>query len=69
MKKCPYCTEYIQAEAIVCRHCGRDLIKTVPLHLAVAQYTQAQPNDKSSAILFVIAGLVITFGVVFIIVL
>lgn len=24
-KKCPYCAEYVKAEALVCKHCGRKL--------------------------------------------
>lgn len=31
-RKCPYCAEVVKSEAIICKHCGRDLAQTETVH-------------------------------------
>lgn len=44
MKRCNYCAEEIQDEAVVCRHCGRDLVQAPISHRGTRYGVGAGPD-------------------------
>ena len=63
VKNCPFCGAEIHEAAVVCPHCGSDLMITVPLRVAVRPKIQEQAGKISKVISLLIVAFFITLGI------
>jgi len=64
MKKCPFCAEEIQDQAVFCKHCNSSLVNPAPSKIVKAEKRQESTKDLSSKNLFIIGGGLWVLGIV-----